>query len=76
MPLWLRSSLLCVDAALAVGSALSAALFPTLSSWQAKYKQEYGADAPAVELDTAHWLPPPPQPGKNNAHQEDEFASW
>lgn len=41
---------------------------------QAKYKAEYGADAPGVELDTAHWLPPPPGKG-SNAHHEDEFAS-
>lgn len=43
---------------------------------QAKYKQEFGADAPGVELDAAHWLPPPPKSGKGNSHQDDEFASW
>eukprot|EP00887_Chlorella_sp_A99_P000137 scaffold16.g137.t1 len=43
-----------------------------LAPAKAKYTQEFGGEAPALELDTAHWLPPPPTNGNHNA---DEFQS-
>lgn len=47
-----------------------------LSSFaQDKYKREYGSDAPELELDTAHYLSPPPKAG-TNGHIDDEFESW
>ncbi|GAB4815907.1 hypothetical protein N2152v2_002953 [Parachlorella kessleri] len=36
-----------------------------------RFSQEFGSPAPEVDVDTAHYLPPPPKGSK----QEDEFAS-
>lgn len=44
-----------------------------MAAAQGKYKEAFGSAAPAMELDAAHPLPPPPKAGKHT--DEDEFQS-